>query len=228
MYVLDWGGFNLGDPDVMGRLVAYLDEHEFDLIFGDPLDALGIEGVGSPEDTRKFLGLMKQAGLNKRNAWWLNTHPRKEETREAIDEIAGSWGGKPDTIMLLDLLPDDRSRIRFPKIRWAKRGKRPSILLAFDADTETFSYLGEESEEERDYAAEIAALLGDGKWRTAKEIAAPKNADKPGIGASETKLSKALDDHADRFVSRTGPDAAAVHRSPTATVWQLKDVEAER
>ena len=124
-----------------------MEQHPQDLIFGDPLDSLGVEGVSSPEDTRRFLGLMKRAGLNKSNAWWLNTHPRKEETKEAIDEIAGSWGGKPDTIMLLDMLADDRSRVRFPKVRWAKRGKRPTILLAYDADTATFTYLAEEGDE---------------------------------------------------------------------------------
>lgn len=158
----------------------------------------------------------------------MNTHPRKEETREAIDEIAGAWGGKPDTIMLLDLLPDDRSRIRFPKIRWAMRGRRPSILLSYAADTATFSYLGEESEEERDYAAEMAALLADGKWRTVKEIAAPQGADEPGIGASETMVKEALAEHPDRFVSRTGAEAVEVGRSPAATVWQLADVEETR
>ena len=170
VYTFDWGGFNLGDVAQLRHLLAFLEEHPKDLIFGDPLDSLGIEGVGSPEDTRRFLALMKQAGLNTSNAWWLNTHPRKEGRREAIDEIAGAWGGKPDTIMLLDMLADDRSRVRFPKVRWAKRGKRPSILLAYDADTETFSYIGEESDEERDYVEEIAALLADGKWRTEREI----------------------------------------------------------
>jgi len=166
---------------------------------------------------------MKRAGLNQSNAWWLNTHPRKEETKEAIDEIAGAWGGKPDTIMLLDLLPDDRSRIRFPKIRWAKRGKRPSILLAYDADTATFSYLCDEEEDERDYVAEIEELLGDGKWRTVREVMAPDD----GIGAGMKAVKKALDEHPDVFVSRTGAEAAEVGRSSRATVWQLAPPPAE-
>jgi AAA domain len=225
VYTFDWGGFNLGDDGEMRRLLAWLEEHPVDLVFGDPLDSLGIDGVGSPEDTRRFMGLMKQAGLNKSCAWWLNTHPRKEETREAIDEIAGAWGGKPDTIMLLDLLPDDRSRIRFPKIRWAKRGRRPSILLAYDADTATFSYLCDEDEEERVYEGEISKLLADGKWRTAKEIGAPKKEKDGGVGAGETTIKKTLAEHPDLFVSRTGAEAAAVGRSKLATVWQLVESE---
>jgi hypothetical protein len=222
VYCMDWGGFNLAA--MMNDLVAYIDEHEFDLVFGDPLDALGIDGVGSPEDTRRFLALMKDAGLNSRSAWWLNTHPRKEETREAIDEIAGAWGGKPDTIMLLDLLPDDRSRIRFPKIRWAKRGTRPNILLAYDADAETFTYLGDEEDDERDYLFEITDRLADGQWRTVKEIAQPK--DKGGIGAGESTIKALLEQHPDTFHSCTGRAAARLERSTQAILWNLVEVEA--
>jgi hypothetical protein len=84
---LDWGGFSLADPVHRERLIYEVAEKKYDLVFGDPLDSLGIEGVGSPEDTRKFLALMKQTGLNSTVAWWLNTHPRKEETKEALNEI---------------------------------------------------------------------------------------------------------------------------------------------
>ena len=98
---------------------------------------------------------MKQTGLNKTVAWWLNTHPRKEETKEALNEIAGAWGGKPDSVLLLRMLDDDRTQLRFPKLRWAKRGKRPTILLAFDPDTEAFTLPRRGAEDERDYLAEI-------------------------------------------------------------------------
>ena len=64
------------------------------------------------------------------------------------------------------MLEDDRTQIRQPKLRWARRGKGPTLLFAFDPDTEAFSYIGEQSEEERDYLAEIRELLADGEWRT--------------------------------------------------------------
>ena len=217
---LDWGGFNLGNRDTFDRLAAFLEEHPKDLIFGDPLDSLGIEGVGSPEDTRRFLALMKQAGLNKTNAWWLNTHPRKEATTDALDEIAGAWGGKPDLVMLLDMLADDRSRLRFPKVRWAKRGKRETILLGYEPDTATFTYLGTESDAERDYVAEIAALLADGKWRTAREISVKQLG---GIGSNDQLVRERMTQHPDHFVSRTGDDAVQLGRRPNAVVWQLAE-----
>ena len=216
----EWGGFSLADDAHRVGLAWEIRQRGYDLVFGDPLDSLGIEGVGSPEDTRRFLALMKETGLNTTVAWWLNTHPRKEETKEALNEISGAWGGKPDSVLLLRMLDDDRTQIRFPKLRWARRGKRPAILLAFDPDTEAFTYLGEESEVERDYLAEVTDLFADGRWRTGKEIAVPKT--KGGIGANIDTIKAVLDEHPDVFVSRTGEAAKELGRSGQATVWQLR------
>lgn len=224
---VEWGGFSLADEGLRSRLAQEIVEKEYDLVFGDPLDSMGIEGVGSPEDTRKFLDLMKQTGLHRSVAWWLNTHPRKEETKEALNEISGAWGGRPDAVLLLRMLDDDRTQIRFPKLRWAKRGKRPTILLGFDPDTEAFTYLGEQVEEERDYKAEIRDLLaGTTKWLTAREIASPKK--DGGIGANLDTVKKILDAHPDVFESRTGEAAKEVDRSAQATVWQVHKEDDEQ
>ena len=145
--------------------------------------------------------------------------PAKEKTPDALDEIAGAWGGKPDAVLLMRQLDDDRTQIRFPKLRWAKRGRRPAILLAFDPDTEAFSYLGEETEEDRDYLGEITGLLADGTWRTVKEIATKR--DKGGIGANDETVRQLLDTHPDMFEARTGDAAKALGRSSRATLWQL-------
>jgi hypothetical protein len=225
--IFDWGGLTIANDDHRARLIRDIAEHGYDLVFGDPLDSLGIEGVGSPEDTRNFLALMKETGLNKTVAWWLNTHPRKEETKEALNEIAGAWGGKPDSVFLLRMLADDRTQLRQPKLRWAKRGKGPTLLMAFDPDTEAFAYIGEEAEAEREYVAEIKKLLADGQWRIAKEIAAPPgDGGKGGIGANVDTIKRVLEEHPDVFESRTGEGAKALERSPQAVLWQLQRDEA--
>lgn len=227
--VFDWGGFSVADPTHRERLRQEIVDKQYDLVFGDPLDSLGIEGVGSPEDTRKFLELMKATGLNKTVAWWLNTHPRKEETKEALNEIAGAWGGKPDTVFLLRMLADDRTQIRQPKLRWARRGKGPTLLFGFDPDTEAFSYIGEESDVERDYLAEVRDLLKDGQWRIVKQIASPKEPkDKnvePGIGANDKAVTKVLEEHPDVFEMRTGDEAKALGRKTEAKLWRLRPDE---
>lgn len=221
--VFDWGGFNLAQDVHRERLANEIAEKGYELVFGDPLDSLGIAGVGSPQDTRDFLALMKLAGLNRTCAWWLNTHPRKEETKEALNEISGAWGGKPDSVLLMRMLADDRTQVRFPKLRWAKRGRRPAILYGFDPETEAFTYLGEESEDERNYLAELRELLADGTWRIVKEIAAPKAGG--GIGANADVVKRVLEEHPDVFESRTGDGARQLGRSSLATVWGLPSPE---
>jgi hypothetical protein len=52
----NWGAFTLADDDYAERLRNFVRENEIDLVIGDPLDSLGIDGVGSPEDTRKLHG----------------------------------------------------------------------------------------------------------------------------------------------------------------------------
>jgi hypothetical protein len=49
---IDWGGFSLADDQLREVLTREIAQKKYDLVFGDPLDSLGIAGVGSPEDTR--------------------------------------------------------------------------------------------------------------------------------------------------------------------------------
>ena len=218
VHTLDWGAFSLADEAHEAALRGFIEEQRIDVVVGDPLDSLGVEGVGSPEDTRRFMALMTAAGLHRDVAFVVLGHPRKEETKDELDEIAGAWGGKPDTVLRLDRKEGNRSRLSFPKVRWSRRGSRPAYILAFDPERESFTVAHEEQDEERDYLAEVAELLGDGEWRTVKEVMAPKPS---GIGASENVVKFALDSNPDLFVSRTGEDAKAVGRHPSASVWQL-------
>jgi hypothetical protein len=217
----DWGAITLKDSGHVARLRDYLVEHEIDLAIGDPLDSLGLSGVGSPEDTREFMGRLAETGLFRDVAWWLLAHARKESASDELDEISGAWGGRPDSMLMLDKRDGNRARLSFPKIRWSRRGSRPAYILAFDPDTETFTVAHEESDEERDLVAEIEQLLDDERWRTAKEIASKKDTVDPGIGASVDHVKNTLEQHPDRFESRTGDAAKEVGRHPSATVWKV-------
>jgi len=185
---------------------------------GFRLDSLGIDGVGSPEDTRKFMELMSGAGLFRDVAFLLLHHPRKETSQDELDEVSGAWGGKPDTMLRLEKLDGNRGRLPFPKIRWSRLGTRKALILGFDP--ESFSVVAEEEDEERDYAAEIEELLADGTWRITKEIAAPKK--DGGIGANVDTIKRELEAQPDRFQSCSGEEAKQLGRDPKATLWQCR------
>ena len=219
VHTLNWGAFTLADQAQVAGLRACIEDNEIDVMIGDPLDSLGVEGVGSPEDTRKFMALMRSVGLFRDVAFLLLHHPRKEGAQDELDEAAGAWGGKPDSMLRLEKRDGDRARLSFPKIRWSRRGTRPALILAFDPETETFTVAHEEEDVERDYLAEIEARLLEQPWRTPKEIAAPKK--DGGIGANVDTVKRELEANPDRFDSRTGRQAKEVGRSASATVWKV-------
>jgi AAA domain len=225
VHTFDWGGLDMRDKEQRRRLREHIAEYRIDLVFGDPLDSCGLEGVGSPEDTRAFMALAQEVGLHRTVAFCFLHHVRKERTDDDVEALSGAWGGRPDTVLVLSALAGQRSRLAVPKVRWSRRGKRPALILGFDPEIEGFDFVGEEGEE-RDYAAEIAALLSDNMWRTVDEIAAPKEPKReegkepkePGIGASRTTIKKTLEGNPERFVRKPGDE---VGRHANAQVWGL-------
>ena len=192
------------------------------MILGDPLDSFGMDGVGSPEDTRKMVDRFKAAGLFTRTAWWVLHHSRKEKVNDQIDEASGAWGGRPDAMLGLERLPGNRARLSFPKLRWGRRSGF-AFILAFDSEAESFKFIGEDVGEERDYAEEIDELLsGRREWLTAKEIAASRDEESPGIGAAVDKVKAELEvGNPICSVLRTREAAKAVGRHPSSTIWQV-------
>jgi hypothetical protein len=219
VYSENWGAARLDDDGFVDRLNQFVEENEIDLVIGDPLDTLGMEGVGSPEDTRNMVARLQKAGLFSRVAWWILHHSRKEGADDAIDEVSGAWGGKPDSLLLLEKMPGNRAKLRFPKIRWSRRGEKAAFILAFDPETESFVVVHEETEDERDYVAEVERLLKKTPSRTTGEISAP--VEKGGIGAKHDTVKKLLGENPGRFISRNGSE---VGRSPRATCWDLVEL----
>ena len=79
IYTFDWGGFDLRSEKTRSRVRAFVEENGIDLVFGDPLDSCGFEGVGSPEDTRDFMALARAVGLHRDVAFWFCHHPKKDK-----------------------------------------------------------------------------------------------------------------------------------------------------
>ena len=224
IHVESWGALLLG-PDSIGRLRQYIEDHQIDVVIGDPLDSLGLKGVGSPEDTREFIKLLVASGLTKDVAFWLLHHPRKADTEDELDEISGAWGGRVDSLLKLDKRDGNRARLSFPKVRWSRRGDLPAMILDFAPETESYAMVSQDEEDgdDRDYVAEVIAFMEDGHWRTAAEIANSRKAkEKPGIGAREITVFKILEARLDEFERRTGAAATEVGRHSNSTVWRLQ------
>jgi AAA domain len=216
----NWAAARLDDKALVARLNAACDELGIELVIGDPLDSLGMQGEGSPSETRRMVDQLKAAGLGRTRAWLLPHHPRKANDVDAVDAASGAWGGRPDLMLKLERLGGNRARLSFPKARWASR-QRDGYILSFDPAAEAFALVCEGAEE-RDLAAEVEVFLERKPLRTVKEIAAPSEASEPGIGAREEAVREVLE--GGRFDSLTGDAARAAGRHPTAVLWKVRPV----
>jgi hypothetical protein len=204
-----WGTFNLTDRDDRGELVTFLREHPVDAIVGDPLGSLGPAGVGSPEDTRRFVGQLYELELDV--AYIFVHHFRKEPIASEVDQLSGAWAGHLDTLMLLK--PTRRKnevRLSFPKTRWAEQASHAPLILGYVRATQGFDVLGEEGDPKL-LEATLVELLEAQTYRTPSELA--KDA-----GARRTTVEACLTGNAHLFTSVAGAD---VGRTRAKTVWQL-------
>jgi hypothetical protein len=211
-----WGNFSIAESDARAQLAGFLEEHSIDLVVGDPLTTLGTEGVGSPEDTRKFTAMLVELGLFNDRAFMFLHHFRKEPTADEIDSLSGSWGGHLDSLLLLKATPRDvEARLSFPKLRWANAPKKP-LILGRVYNTASFEVLGEEGDPALIEPAVLEALA-DGVWKSPTDIA--KAASK-----NRKAVEECLSGNSHLFVSRPGSD---VGRPRVKVAWSLRDNEPE-
>ena len=62
VHALDWGALTLASAASRQALRDFLDAEEIDLVIADPLGGLGVQGVGSPAETRDFVALLREVG----------------------------------------------------------------------------------------------------------------------------------------------------------------------
>jgi hypothetical protein len=213
----EWGQVRISDPAIRQRLREAVEAHGVDLIVSDSLTRFGVRGNGTPEETREFVEWLTELGLGRDVAFLLLHHPRTrpEHGESELERLAGAWPPHADLILLLQKLGDGRARLSFPKTRWAS-GQRPPSILAFDAATESFSYVGDAVEaEERDYVAELVELMKDGGWWTVTALRKPK--EQGGIGAAPEAIKDALAD--ERFEGTSGD---TIGKRKDSTYYRLR------
>jgi hypothetical protein len=226
----NWGTFSFADRSIHERLRGELEEREIDLVVGDPLGSLGLEGVGSPAETLGFVNLLKPLGLGTHRSF-LFLHHFRERVEKGEDEVArlsGAWGGHLDTLITLSAgSQKNQSRLAYPKLRWSSL-EPASIILARIINTRGFEAIGEEGDAAmlepliHEYLATSRAEgLGLSGWQTADAI-------RTGISARRVAVTKALEGAPHLFALAIGQEAKDLGaKSGKAKLWGLREWDRE-
>lgn len=224
---LRWGVFSFADRSLMARVRAELDENEIDLVMGDPLGSLGLEGVGSPAETLAFIQLLRPLGLGTTRAFLFLHHFRErvDKDDDELSRISGAWGGHIDTQMTLAAThSEDQLRLAYPKIRWARARYPHPVILGKVWNTLGFCALSEEGDvslleprvhEHLETARTEARGLNG--WCGVDDI-------RDGLGARRTDVLKALEGAPHLFRLVTGVTAKRLGaKSGRAKLWGLAE-----
>jgi hypothetical protein len=207
VYEQPWRQFTLATELWRQELAQQITACEIDMLIAGPLARIGMDEAGTLQQVREFTELVE--GLRALCARPLTVVLIHHENKAGA--VSGAWEGSGDTLLHVKAAGNGHTVVYVQKARWSSEHSQTTMKLAWTEGE------GFRPEGERDYLAELEQLLSDGKWRTAKEIAASKG----GIGANVDIVKELLDNHPERFESRTGEAAKALKRSPSAHLFGL-------
>jgi len=226
----NWGTFSFADRSIQERLRVELEEKEIDLVVGDPLASLGLEGVGSPAETLQFVNLLKPLGLGTHRAFLFLHHFRErvEKGEDVVARLSGAWGGHLDTLITLQAgAQRDQARVGYEKLRWSAI-EPAAIIVTRIYNTRGFEAISEEGD-----AAMLEPVIhewlvtareenrGLHGWHTADQIRA-------GLKARRTAVQNALEGASHLFVLVTDQEAKNLGaKSKRAKLWGLREWDRE-
>jgi hypothetical protein len=205
-----WHGFTFASEGWRDEISLKVIAWEIDVLIVGPLTRVGMTEAGTLQQVAQFAALIRD--LRERCARPLVVILIHHESKSGA--VSGAWEGSGDTLLHVQSAGNGHTVVFVQKARWDPERHGTTMKLAW-TDGEGF----EREDVERDRLAEIVALLRDGRWRTAIEIAEPT--EKGGIGAQRQTVKQLLSDHPELFESRTGDDAKALGRDRKATVWMV-------
>lgn len=171
-----WGMVRLSDEELRARIRTAIELHAIDVVVSDTLTRFGVSGNGTPEETRDFMTLLVDVGLGRDVAFLilLHTRTRNEPGIDELEQIAGAWAPHADAVFMLKKLEGNRSRLSYPKTRFA-RGSVPASILAFEPETETFTLVATDDETPdhvtpETYDERVLAWLEEHPWCTTDEL----------------------------------------------------------
>lgn len=204
-----WGQFTFATETWRSKVASIINERSIDVLVVGPVTRAGMDAAGTLQEVNAFMRFVEElrTACGRRLVVVLIHHENK------TGAVSGAWEGAGDTLLHVQGAGNGHTVMFVQKARWASELHGTTLKLRWTGG-EGFAL-----ESDRDLLAEIEHLLTDGVWRTAKEIAAPK--DRGGIGSNADTVRTLLDEHPDRFALRTGHAAKEIGRSPSANVWQV-------
>jgi hypothetical protein len=126
-----WALFSFASEDHRATLRGLIEEHGFDVIAAGPVQRLGMQGGGTPEEVGAFILNVEltRARLERPVAVVLAHHENK------AGQVAGAWEGVPDTLAHVQARGNGATRLFWQKVRWGStlHGK-PWTLLWRDGE----------------------------------------------------------------------------------------------
>jgi hypothetical protein len=158
-----WASFSFARPADRRFLTDLAADLHLDLVIADPLDSLGIEGAGTPEDVRGFIAHLKACGMHnpeKPLAFWLLHHFNKAGGVSVVQKLSGAWGGHPDAILGVELGDGQTTILKWGKLRHATPPKSKTTVLTWNLDTRGFTIVeSKEAATEETLTARIVEYL---------------------------------------------------------------------
>jgi hypothetical protein len=109
-----WALFTFAADAHRDALRELIEEHGFDVVAAGPVQRLGIEGGGTPEEVGAFIRNIEltRAALDRPVAVVLAHHENK------AGDVSGAWEGVPDTLAHVQARGNGATRLFWQKVRW--------------------------------------------------------------------------------------------------------------
>jgi hypothetical protein len=121
-----WALFTFAADAHREALRELIEEHAFDVVAAGPVQRLGIEGGGTPEEVGAFIRNIEltRAALERPVAVVLAHHENKS------GDVSGAWEGVPDTLAHVQARGNGATRLFWQKVRWGStlHGKAWTLL----------------------------------------------------------------------------------------------------
>jgi hypothetical protein len=109
-----WSMFSFAEEAHREALRGYLVEHDIDVVAAGPVQALGMQGGGTPDEVGAFMLAIEQtrARLERPLAFVLIHHENKQ------GDVSGAWQGRTDTLAHVQAQGNGATRVYWRKVRW--------------------------------------------------------------------------------------------------------------